>query len=665
MPELPTEPLPPRLRAWCMAAAMACLLPLLLQVPPLLAGGLAVVAAIGVTVPRPWPVALRLTLLVTLMGYVMVSHGFSIGRDAGCAMLAALLALKPFETHRLRDARSLLGFSMFAPFAAFLQDQGPLVLGLALPAAALLLLALALLAEQRPGSAAARVDRRRVGAVGLAVAMALPLAMAGFWLFPRLSSPIWGMPENALGRSGLGDRMTPDEWVDLFGDDSPALRVRFDGPEPARKDLYWRGQVLWEFDGQTWSRGQTATPVTATASTLRPRAPPIRYEASMEPTDKRYLVVLDLPLEAPEGGRLLTDHTVQTDAPVSQLIKYTGVSSVGAREGSTLTPQESRLALSLPSGLNPRMRALAQTWRQEAGGDDAAVVRRALAWIDQDFSYSLDAPPSGRNAVDDFLFDTQVGFCQHFSSAFANLMRAAGIPSRVVLGYAGGYRNRFGEYWVVRKMDAHAWAEVWLPGEGWVRVDPTAAVRPERVLDTVEDLARNESILPSNFAPLLDLGDWARRNWNDMVLGFNAARQANLLRPLGIDRASGAQLSAAFAVGAGLALGLTLWVLMRGRQKPRDPVHAAWLAFTRRLRRADLAKRPHEPPRSYGERLAGAIPGHAGRLRSLSQRYANWRYAPAGLPPEDANRLAADLHAYRPDADPDLDPDADLSGERR
>ncbi len=648
MPEPLTEPLPPRLRAWCMAAAMACLLPLLLQVPPLLAIGLGVVAAVGVAVAKPWPMFVRLSMLVALMGYVMVSFGFSLGRDAGCALLAALLALKPFETHRLRDARSLLGFSMFAPFAAFLQDQGPLALALSLPAAALLLLALALLAEQRPGAAVARVDRRRAGTIGMAVAMALPLALAGFWLFPRLSSPLWGLPENALGRSGLGDRMTPDEWVDLFADDSPALRVRFDGAEPRQQDLYWRGQVLWDFDGRTWSRGPAPLPMPSPA--LASRSAPIRYEVSMEPTDRRYLVTLDLPMQVPAPSQLHSDYTVLANEPVTQLLKYSAVSSVNAREGSILSPEESRMALSLPRDLNPRMRALAQEWRAEAGGDDTAVVRRALAWVSAEFSYSLDVPPSGRNAVDDFLFDTQVGFCQHFSSAFVNLMRGAGIPSRVVLGYSGGYRNRFGDYWVVRRMDAHAWAEVWLPGRGWVRVDPTAAVAPERVLDTVEDLVRSESLLPSTFAPLLDLGDWARRNWNDLVLGFNAARQASLLRPLGIDEASSAQLSAAFAVGAGLALGLTLWVLMRGRPKPRDPLEAAWHAFTRRLRRAGLAKPPSEPPLSFGERLARLLPSHGDRLRSLSRRYAGWRYAPGQLSPEDKARLIAELRAYRPDA---------------
>ncbi len=654
MAEPSAEPLPRRLRAWCMAAMLACLLPLLLQVPPLLAVGLGVVAAVGVAVARPWPVFVRLAMLGTVVGYVAVSHGFSLGRDAGCAMLAALLALKPYETHRLRDARSLLGFSMFAPFAAFLQDQGPLVLGLALPASALLLLALALLAEQRPGAPLPRVDRRRLGAIGLAVVMALPLALAGFWLFPRLSSPLWGLPENALGRSGLGDKMTPDQWVDLFADDTPALRVRFDGSEPRQQDLYWRGQVLWEFDGQTWSTGPD--PASIARAVLQPGSAPVRYEISMEPTDRQYLVTLDLPLQSPAPGQLRDDYTVRAAEPVSQLLKYSGLSSVDGRDRSVLTPAQARLARSLPAGLNPRMRALASTWRAEAGNDDLAIVRRALAWIGDDFSYSLDVPPSGRNAVDDFLFETQVGFCQHFSSAFANLMRASGIPSRVVLGYAGGYRNRFGNYWVVRKMDAHAWVEIWLPDRGWVRVDPTAAVAPDRVLDTVEDLARREAILPTTFAPLLDLGDWARRNWNDMVLGFNAARQASLLRPLGIDAASGAQLSAAFAVGAGLALGLTLWVLMRGRPKPRHPLEAAWLAFNRRLRRAGLARHPSEPPLSFGERLADLVPGHASRLRSLSRRYATWRYAREGLASDETNRLIADLRAYRPDADSDPQP---------
>ena len=648
MPEPITDPLPPKLRTWCVAASTACLMPLLLQIPPLLATAMALVAALGFVAVKPWPLIVRLLILGALTAYVGVSYEFSIGRDAGCAMLAALLAIKPMETHRLRDARSLLGFSMFAPFAAFLQDQGPLVLAVAIPAAALLLMALALLAEYRPGAPVPRPDRRRAATVGVAVAMALPLALAGFWLFPRLSSPIWGLPENALGRSGVGEWMSPDEWVDLFSDDSPALRVRFDGAAPQPMDLYWRARVLWLFDGRRWTGG--IVPDAMPDDARQPTAAPLRYQITMEPTDQHYLVMLDRPTQSPATGQLQRDYTVQSVAPVSQLTQYSGTSSMAARPDPALSPAESLVALSLPGNLNPRTRALAQAWRAEAGGDDAAVVQRALDWIGAEFSYSLAVTPGGRNAVDEFLFDTQVGYCQHFSSAFATLMRGAGIPSRVVLGYAGGVRNRYGEYWVVRKMDAHAWNEVWLAGQGWVRVDPTAAVAPERILDTVEDLARRESILPSNFGPLLEMGDWARRGWNDLVLGFNAARQASLLRPLGVERASDTQLGAAFAVGAGLALAFTLWFLMRGRPTPREPLEAAWQAFTRRLRRAGLAKRPSEPPLSYGERLAGLLPDQAQPLLSLSQRYAAGRYAPGQLSADDQARLMAELRAFRPTA---------------
>ena len=644
--------MPTRVRAWCLAAAMACLLPLLLQLPPALALGLAAIAAVGVVVTRPLPATVRLTLLALMGGYVLVSHDFSLGRDTGCAMLAALLALKPFETHRLRDGRSLLGFSLFAPFAAFLQDQGPLSLALALPATALLLLALGVLAEQRPGAAPPHIDRSRLRAVGMAVTMALPLALAGFWLFPRLGTPLWGLPENVLGRSGLSDRMTPDEWVELFADDSPALRVRFDGAEPSRQDLYWRGQVLWDFDGQTWSRGADADAGTPQSLTLPSLASALRYEVSLEPTDRRYLITLDRPLEPPSQSRMAPDLTVLADEPVSSLRRYAGRSAPDARHTGELSTDVRRAGLLLPPGLNPRTRALAAQWRTEAAGDDVAIVRRALAWIGADFSYSLSVPPSGRNAVDDFLFETRLGFCQHFSSAFTTLMRASGIPARVVLGYAGGYRNRYGDYWIVRRMDAHAWSEVWLQGRGWIRVDPTAAVAPERVLDTIEDRARSEALLPGTFASLRDFGDWARRGWNEMVLGFNATRQASLLRPLGIDRATSGQLGAAFAMGAGLALGLTLWLLMRGRPPPQDPLVLAWLAFTRHLRRAGLAKPPSEPPLSFGERLAAALPAQAEQLRSLSRRYSSWRYAGLPLSAEEKTRLIADLRSYRPTSTP-------------
>ncbi|KAA2285635.1 transglutaminase TgpA family protein [Arenimonas fontis] len=639
------ETLPIGLRRWAVLAALACLLPLLPLVPPGLAMVSLALAALGLAVHRPWPGWLRGLLLTCLVGYVLASHEFRLGRDTGCALLACLLAIKPLETRSVRDAHSLLGFSLFAPFAAFLQDQGPLSLGLALPAVAVVLAVLALLAEggdgRSPGSGRARLRQ-----VGFTLLMALPLAAAGFWLFPRLASPLWGMPENALGRSGLGESMTPDRWIDLFADDAPVLRARFDGQEPARPELYWRAQVLSRFDGRSWDRGLAPEPQ---PPRVRSPLPPLRYRVTLEPTDRRYLVTLDIPLASPADGQLRRDGTVLASAPVSRLVSYDALSAPGGTITDAPTGVARRQLLSLPPDLNPRTLALARQWRRELGEDDTALVARALDWIASDFSYSLHVPPSGRHAVDEFLFDSRVGFCQHFSSSFAVLMRAAGIPSRVVIGYAGGYRNPIGGYWIVRSMDAHAWTEIWLEGRGWVRVDPTAAVRPERVLDTVQDLARREALLPPDaLLPLRNVADWVRRGWNDFFLGFNAERQAGLLRPLGLDRADALQLAAAFAAGAALALGLTLWLMLRGRRQPHDPLRAAWRRFDRRLARAGLARHPWEPPLSFGERAAAAFPAHAEILRSLSGRYARHRYAPGGLPAQEQTRLADELDAFRP-----------------
>ncbi len=640
----PLPAMPPALRLPVLAAASACLLPLLLQLPTGLALLLAALAVLGFATDRRWPAWFKALLMLVVAGYVFASHGFRIGRDTGCALLAAMLALKTIETRNLRDAHSLLGFSLFSPFAAFLQDQGPLTLALSVPAVAGVLLVLARLADGGDGAAARTGHRERLRRVGVALLMALPLAAAGFWLFPRLHAPLWGMPENALGRSGLGEDMTPDQWVDLFSNDEPALRVRFTGPVPPRGTLYWRAQILDTFDGRSWRRGVPAGPgpVAVAGGTA------VDYVVTLEPTGRHYLVLLDLPEAAPEGHEFRTDATAAASVPVSQLTEYRATSRLGATLPRPLTEFERRVSLQLPTQANPRTRALGRQWRQELGGDDAAIVQRALDWIRRDFSYSLSVPPSGRDPMDDFLFETQVGFCQHFSSAFANLMRAAGIPSRIVLGYAGGYRNPFGDYWVVRSMDAHAWTEVWLEGRGWVRVDPTAAVAPERVLDTVEDLARAGQLLPEALSPVRDLADWVRRGWNDMVLGFDAARQARLFRPLGVDDANSLQLALGFGLGAAAALGLTLWLLLRGRQPPPDPLLRAWRRFTRRLARAGLAREAWEPPLAFGRRAATARPHEAEALASLSRRFADQRYAPAQSAAADRQALIRDLLAYRP-----------------
>ena len=643
---------------WSLMAAGACLLPLLLQLPGNVATGITGLGLLALLLSwrRRLPAWPRPLLALALFGLVLVNYNFHLGRDTGCALLAAMLAIKPMELRNLRDARSLLGFALFAPFATFLLDQGPLSLLLGLVGAVLALMALLRLSEMESADAgptptglqSQQRSRRawwRLRTTGRLVAVGLPLALAAFWLFPRIASPMWGVPDRAVARPGLSDTMSPGEWIDFMGDDAPALRVKFHGTVPEAYQMYWRGPVLTDFDGRTWTRSpwvRGMPPAEVSRGT-----PVWEYDIEAEPTDRRHVVALELPLSAPDGLRLGHDYSMVSPRPLGQVQRWRMRSAPAETFEAELRPMLRQAALRLPEGFNPRTHALARQWRTEAGRDDLQIVKRSLQWVTDEFSYTLATPLPGRHSVDEFLFDEQAGFCEHFSSAFVVLMRAAGIPARVVTGYAGGYRNRFGDYWVVRRMDAHAWAEVWLEGRGWVRVDPTAAVAPERIFDTLEDRPQMGLDLLGNIAVASELGDWLRRGWNNAFLGFDAARQRRLLAPIGVQDLGVSQLVILFSALAGLALAWMLWLVARG-ERERDPVLRAWRQLGQRYARAGLAPQPHESAAAWTRRVSAARPGAAAALESLSARFIQWRYADRMTDPVSARALARDLRAHRP-----------------
>jgi transglutaminase-like putative cysteine protease len=400
--------------------------------------------------------------------------------------------------------------------------------------------------------------------------------------------------------------------------------------------------VLTRFDGRVWEldrQAQHAEPPPVTRG-----APRWDYQIDYEPTDRRQLVALDLPLQAPGGTHLDANYSLRSNAPLAALTRWRLQSSPAERYLQPLSESQRRQLLALPPDLNPRTAALARQWRREAGNDDMAIVNRTLEWVRTRFAYTLDTEPPGRDSVDEFLFDQQAGYCQHFSSSFVVLMRNAGIPARVVTGFAGGQRNTYGDYWVLRRMDAHAWAEVWLPQRGWVRVDPTAAVAPERIYDTLEDRLNAggaDLTLEGRWAQLGQMTDYLRRGWNDLVLSFDASRQQQLLRPLGIDKLEPAQLVAIFMAFAGAALGWMAWVLARG-ERERDPLLRAWHRVGRRYARHGLAREPAETAMDWAQRVHRQRPDPA--LLSLSQRFVQARYAGTTLDPS----LVRDLQRHRP-----------------
>src|SRR5690606_31865683 len=353
----PSPALDPSARGWTLATAGLALLPLLSILPLTLAAGFAITAA-GVAA-LAWrgalPAWLRLLLTLAMVGAVFAVMGTRLGRDTGCALLAAMLAIKPAEAHTLRDARSLLGFSLFAPFAAFLMDQGLLVMVLGLAAVLCALLSLQRLADAENGAPPLPL-RQRTMVMARLVGIGLPLALLAFWLFPRLGTPLWGVPERALARPGLSDTMEPGGWLDLMADDAPALRAVFHGPVPASEQMYWRGPVLWRFDGRSWSRtgwldGLPVPEIRASATTWD-------YEIELEPTDRRHVVALDLPLAAPAGSRMGFDLALSAARPLSAPSRWRLRSSPPTAFEAELRPILRNMALELPAGFNPRTRAL-------------------------------------------------------------------------------------------------------------------------------------------------------------------------------------------------------------------------------------------------------------------------------------------------------------------
>lgn len=642
--------LDPATRALVLIAGFACMAPMLLQMPNTLAAFITL-TGLGISAVA-WRGALsawvRILLAIAMVVAVLMTMGLNFGRDTGCAMLAAMLAVKPAETDTVRDARSLLGFALFGPFATFLLDQGPLSLALGLVAIVCVLVAMQRLSDLEAGEKRTDVPPwKRVAGAGRMLVLGLPLALAAFWLFPRLASPLWGVPDRAMARPGLADSMSPGRWEDMLLDDAPAARVEFFGRTPPREQMYFRGPVFSEFDGRTWSRTQGLD------GYLTPEARSVgqtwEYAISLEPTDRRQLVALDMPLLAPAGTDFDGDRSLRAARPLDAVSRWRMRSGRVARFEAGLSPLTRRRNLQLPDGFNPRTLALARQWRQEAGTNDRAVVDRMLAWIRSDFAYTLQTSLAGRDAVDQFLFVDRRGYCEQFSSSFVVAMRAAGIPARVVGGYAGAEFNPLGNYWIVRRSDAHAWAEVWLPPQGWTRVDPTAAVAPERVFDTLEERAQASGDLLANLTPVFQAGDWFLNGWNAFVLGFDANRQARLFRGLGVEHIAPEALLIAFALVAVLALGATVWLLGRDVRE-RDPLLRAWRRVGRRYAKLGLGRAAHESALDWTQRVHRARAGGDDALQALGARFSRWRYGgEAGPDPrEPLANLLRDLAAHRP-----------------
>ncbi|HVH35273.1 MAG TPA: DUF3488 and transglutaminase-like domain-containing protein [Tahibacter sp.] len=573
------------------------------------------------------PVLLRLPLTLALPIVVWLTYGNLFGLDPGSVFAVGMLVLKLGESETPRDARAVATFTSFVLMAALLFEQDMLTtlyVGLGVIPLLMLLRALEPSGHDVP-QPVARELLRDGRAVALNLFAAVPLAVLVFLFLPRLAAPLWVTQGAPQGKTGLGDSMSPGNMSDLFLDDQPAFRVTFDAPVPPPAQRYWRGVVLWRYDGRTWSRAGGG-PLDPGRQELRPLSPEIGYEITQEPGRQRWLFALDLPTSDAPGYSRDEDFTLAAARPIDKPLRYT-LHSAPRYTLSGLNTLQRQRALRLPEGFNPRAVALGRQWAQQYA-EPQQVVQAALDLIRAEFRYTLSPPPLGRHAMDDFLFETRAGYCEYFASAFAVLMRAAGIPTRVVMGYQGGYWNEAGSYMIVRQSDAHAWNEVWLDDRGWVRVDPTAAVSPDRIeLGSGANAAFNRWYGSEWLLALRNRWDIANHWWTRLVVQFDEISQRGLLRGVGIDQAGWRELGIAFALGMGLLAALGLWWALRRERGDADLVDRAYAKLCAKLGRRGFARTPSEGPNDYLYRVLQQRPQARAALEPLFARYLQLRYA--------------------------------------
>ncbi len=585
---------------------------------------------------RQWraPSVVLRTLLVAIgLGGIYLSYGTLLGRDAGVATIILMLALKLLELNRRRDVGLFILLGYFLVVTNFLYSQTVLMSVYMFLVTILLTSALAAVSD--PGWHIKPAAHLRLAT--LLALQAVPIAILMFLLFPRVPGPLWRLPEDAHGGStGLSASMSPGSISQLIRSSAVAFRVEFLDPAPAKSFMYWRGPVFDRYDGESWSAAPHAESVAPSANGSRS----VRYQVTLEATGHPWLLALDAPATKPTNATISEAYELISASPIQARERYWMRSLVrrGKGIGGALSAAQRRQNLQLPPTSDPRTRALGQALAKAHDRPQAIVAAALERFRSENYVYTLRPPLLGEDRMDDFMFHTRKGFCEHYASAFVFLMRAAGIPARVVTGYQGGEYNPNGSYWIVRQSDAHAWAEIWLDSRGWVRIDPTAAVSPLRIEAGID------AALPENARWLsIDHGriPWAHQvrlfwdsvnnGWNQWVLGYSPQRQLAFLRGLGLSRLAWLDIAliAAGAVSAALLL-LVAAMAFRHRSPALDPSARAWRIFRRKLARVGIAQHAHEGPIAFTERAAELEPELAISILNIGTLYADVRYAESG-----------------------------------
>ena len=553
-----------------------------------------------------------------------------LGLDASISLLLVMLGLKVLELKEYRDAMLVVFLGFFIVITVFLFRQSLVILPYLIVSGFMLTLCLHML-NDFTGKQTIRHQLRINIAMLISCA---PLVILLFVFFPRLDSPLWKLPGSGQSKTGMSDSMSPGQFSKLAQSFEPAFRVSFSGPMPSQDKLYWRGPVLSDFDGRRWTR----------ANDNKHTEPPdidfigddFQYTMTLEPHHSNWVFALNAPVYYPKDTQLNKDMELVSSDSINKAVSLSLTSSLDYKLNNNRNSQQIQSALSLPPNSSKRTIKLARSMYEKAGRNDTRFIQQVMSFYNQEkFYYTLEPEPMSSDYIDSFMFDTRQGFCEHYSSSFVVMMRAVGIPARIVTGYQGGDWNESGQYLLVRQSDAHAWTEVWQEGSGWNRFDPTAMVAPARVNSGLFEALGDTSFLPVSmrFSLLKKLGmqwDGLNYQWTKWVVSYNNQLRSELLQKLKLSTGNWGRMIIGLLlfIAALILFWITTYNLYLWWRTPRDKELSLYLRFTKEIKRiTGLTRGKSETELAFASRVVATSPELTDSVGNITRLFNELRYS--------------------------------------
>ena len=601
---------------------------------------------------------IRLVIMLMALIAIIFNYYTLFGRTAGSAFLALLLCMKLLEMHNQRDRMVVIFLASFMVVLGFLFSQ-TLLTGLYMIIQAIILTMALISINHRTDTYVSnlKIYKNYLQITSRMLLQAAPLTLLLFILFPRVPGPLWGMPEDVgSATTGLSEEMSPGRISQLSNNDAVAFRVKFKNVIPKQDELYWRGPVLWRFDGARWDAPKSQFTLRLETE-YEKLGPAVDYTLTLEPHQKRWLFALDLPAILPPKSRMSSDLQILSLRPVDKVTRYEMRSHVNYRiEPDSVTDMQRYLTL--PANIAPRSQQLIQTWLRDSPNTSQLIEKALNHFRNEEFYYSRTPPLLFDDPVDEFLFQTRKGYCEHYASAFTVMMRQAGIPARVVTGYLGGELNPLSDYMIVRQSDAHAWSEIWLAGQGWLRFDPTRMIPPGRI-ESTSDLIRRQtqtdrqrqlielSWLSHSYRQASYAWDAVNNRWNQWIIGFNEKRQLALFSSLGMPDISWRGMTfMLFTMMAAFLIGVSFY-LFRDSKQQLDRVNKLYQQFLVKLALLGFSKHEYESAKRFASRIKLSRNDLMREVDSITLLYNELRYT-ASPPHSLYEKLETAVKQFKP-----------------